>query len=344
MSERKAAEPKVTVFMVTYNHERYIAQSIESVLAQRTNFPIEIVIGEDCSTDRTREIVVEYARRFPKIIRPRLLEKNQGAAHNFVDTFPMCSGKYIVILEGDDYFLNPNKLQIQADILDARPDLAIHFHPVKCIYSDGITGDSIWPNNFTREESTIYDLLEDNFIPTSGNMFRNRLFDQLPPWFSESILGDWPMNIMNAAHGNIGFTPEPMSAYRKHASGVWTGMDRARQLMLTFRMFSMIDHYFGGKYHDEIYKARYNTLHWLMHEVDQARVVNQYVEGLETDNRQLAELNERYESMVDLTAYRVVREIIRPWKQFRSRLDKFLGREVPEEPPQDLATRLKRAA
>src|SRR5690606_17199933 len=149
--------------------------AIESVLAQRTNFPIEIVIGEDCSTDRTRESVVDYARRFPKIIRPRLPEKKQGAARNSVDTFPMCNGKYIVILEVDDYFLNPNKLQIQADILDARPDLAIHFHPVQCIYSDGITGDSIWPNNFTREESTIYDLLEDNFIPTSGNMFRNRL-------------------------------------------------------------------------------------------------------------------------------------------------------------------------
>lgn len=340
MSEQAEPEAKVTVFMVTYNHERYIAQSIESVLAQRTNFPIEIVIGEDCSTDRTREIVVDYARRYPNIIRARLPEKNQGAARNFVDTFPMCSGKYIVILEGDDYFLNRNKLQTQADILDSRPDLAIHFHPVKCIYSDGITGDDIWPKNFTREESTIHHLLEDNFIPTSGCMFRNRLFDRLPPWFSESILGDWPMNIMNAAHGNIGFMPEPMSAYRKHGSGVWTGMDRARQLMLTFRMFSMIDHHFGGKYHDEIYKHRYNTLHWLMHEVEQAHALT---EGLELNNRQLSELNDRYEAIVDLTSYRVVREIMRPWKQLSKRVNRLLGRKTAK-PQQDIVTRLKQAA
>ncbi|WP_428305365.1 glycosyltransferase [Lacipirellula sp.] len=344
MSEQAGGEIKVSVCMVTYNHERYIAQAIESALAQRVDFPLEIVIGEDCSTDRTREIVRDFARRYPETIRPRLPAKNQGGSPNFVNTFAECRGKYVVILEGDDYFLNPNKLQIQADKLDERPDWAIHFHPVKCIYSDGITGADVWPDNFDREEATIHDLFEDNFIPTSGCMFRNRLFDRLPDWFTQTNLGDWPLNILNAAHGNIGFTKEPMSAYRKHAGGLWTGMDRGRQLMLTFRMFSMIDHHFGGKYRDEIYKHRYNTLHWLMHEVDQARVVNQYVEGLESDNRQLTELNERYEAMVDMTSYRVVREIMRPWKQFRSRLDKFLGREVPEEPPQDLATRLKRAA
>lgn len=343
MSEQAEPKVKVTVLMVTYNHERYIAQSIESVLAQRTNFPIEIVIGEDCSIDRTREIVADYARRYPDVIRARFPEKNQGAARNFGDTFAMCSGKYIVILEGDDYFLNRNKLQIQADILDSRPDLAIHFHPVKCIYSDGITGADVWPDNFTREESTIYDLLEDNFIPTSGSMFRNKLFDRLPPWFSESVLGDWPLNIMNAAHGNIGFTREPMSAYRKHGNGVWTGMGRARQLMLTFRMFSMIDHHFGGKYHDEIYKHRYNTLHWLMHEVEQAQAVTEYVEGLELNNRQLSELNNRYEAIVDLTSYRVVREIMRPWKQLSKRVNRLLGRETAK-PQQDIVTRLKQAA
>src|SRR6478752_3440632 len=117
--------PKVSVCIPTYNHEAYIAQAVESVLEQRTNFGVEVLIGEDCSTDRTRQIICELAARHPDKIRLRLAEKNQGAGRNFADLFEHCRGEYVVILEGDDYWTSPNKLQIQVDTLDARPDWAM---------------------------------------------------------------------------------------------------------------------------------------------------------------------------------------------------------------------------
>src|ERR1017187_10207934 len=97
------ATPKVSVLMITYNHEKYIAQAIESVLMQKTNFPFELVIGEDCSTDGTGAIVAEYSRKYPEIIRAHLRERNLGALENFRALFRACRGKYLALLEGDDY-------------------------------------------------------------------------------------------------------------------------------------------------------------------------------------------------------------------------------------------------
>ena len=120
--------PKVSVVMLTYNHEKFIAQAIESVLIQRTNFPIELVVGEDCSTDGTREIVRRYAAARPDIIRLVFHEKNVGAYENGQDVLAACQGEYIALLEGDDYWTSPDKLQRQADYLDAQPACALCFH------------------------------------------------------------------------------------------------------------------------------------------------------------------------------------------------------------------------
>src|SRR5579864_5088925 len=116
---------KVSVMMITYNHERFIAQALESVLAQRVNFDYEIVIGEDCSTDRTREILLEFCRRYPKRIVPLLKDKNVGAMRNVEATLAACRGQYLALLEGDDYWTCEDKLQRQIDFLDEHPDYAI---------------------------------------------------------------------------------------------------------------------------------------------------------------------------------------------------------------------------
>ena len=115
----------VSVCMITYNHEKYIAQAIDSVIMQKTNFDYEIVIGEDCSTDRTREIVLEYKTKHPDKIKLLLQEKNVGMMQNFIDTLKACSGKYIALLEGDDYWTDPNKLQKQVDFLEVNTEYAL---------------------------------------------------------------------------------------------------------------------------------------------------------------------------------------------------------------------------
>src|SRR5262245_39714091 len=102
---------KVSVLIIAYNHERYLAQAIESVLAQKLSWPLELVIAEDCSTDRTREIVMDYARRYPDTIRPLFHEHNVGMSRNFQAGLEACTGKYIALLDGDDYWTSERKLQ-----------------------------------------------------------------------------------------------------------------------------------------------------------------------------------------------------------------------------------------
>lgn len=118
-------EPLVSVVMITYNHAPYITQAIEGVLQQKTNFPFELVIGEDCSTDGTREIVFEYQKKYPDIIRVITSEQNVGATRNLYRTEKNCRGKYIAYCEGDDYWHRPDKLQKQVDYMENHPECGL---------------------------------------------------------------------------------------------------------------------------------------------------------------------------------------------------------------------------
>lgn len=117
--------PLVSVCMITYNHEPYIAKAIEDVLMQKADFPIELVIGEDCSTDRTRKIVLDYKNKYPEIIRVISSDKNIGAIKNLLRTEKSCSGKYMAYCEGDDYWTDSFKLQKQIEFLEANPDYGL---------------------------------------------------------------------------------------------------------------------------------------------------------------------------------------------------------------------------
>ena len=122
VAEQTAREQAtVSVAMITYNHEQFIAQAIESVLMQETAFVVELVIGEDCSTDGTRRIVQAYAAKYPNVIRALLPEKNLGMARNYQAVWQACGGKYIAWLEGDDYWRTPQKLQKQVALMEANP-------------------------------------------------------------------------------------------------------------------------------------------------------------------------------------------------------------------------------
>lgn len=114
--------------MITYNHAPFIAQAIEGVLMQQVNFPFELVIGEDCSTDDTRSICVSYQQRYPEIIKLRIPEHNLGMVANGKENHKACAGKYIAICEGDDYWTDPLKLQKQVDFLENHPDYSLCCH------------------------------------------------------------------------------------------------------------------------------------------------------------------------------------------------------------------------
>jgi glycosyltransferase involved in cell wall biosynthesis len=291
-------DPKVSVCMVAYNQERFIAQAIESILAQKVNFPIEIVIGEDCSTDNTAAIIRDLVAKAPGVIRPRFAEQNCGAKENFLSTIPTCRGEYVAMLEGDDYWTCDDKLQLQVDALDAHPEWAICFHPTACVYEDGMQGQSFYPLNWTQDEATLEDLLSANFIPTNAVVFRNNLRGQFPPWFRELKLGDWPMHILNAAYGNIGFLPQVMSAYRVHRNGIWNGETPSARIAAIFKMFTAIDHHFAGRFTPGIEQYRLNAVGGLMAEVEAAnRYRGDLQSQLEQDRAHLAALNNTHDQL-----------------------------------------------
>ena len=145
--------PLVSVRMITYNHEKFIAQAIEGVLMQKTNFPFELIIGEDCSTDRTREIVVDYANRYPEIIKPILQERNVGANANSQSVREACTGKYVALCEGDDYWIDPLKLQKQVDFMESHPECSFCFTRCQRVNERGEVYGKPYPNKRVPEVS-----------------------------------------------------------------------------------------------------------------------------------------------------------------------------------------------
>jgi glycosyltransferase involved in cell wall biosynthesis len=210
---------KVSVLVLTYNHEKFIAQALDSILMQEGNFDYEIVIGEDCSTDNTRNIVTDYQKKHPDRIRLLLPEKNLGMMRNLVQTYKACEGQYIAILEGDDYWTSPHKLQKQVDFLDANPDFAICFHNARTLWQNGERAGTLLCPLFQKKESTIEDLLSQNFVPTLTVMLRNRVVTDFPDGFLDLNYGDWPFLLLNAQYGKIGYIRETMAVYRIHAGG-----------------------------------------------------------------------------------------------------------------------------
>src|SRR5437868_1761177 len=115
--------PYASVLMVTFNHERYIGQAIESVMAQDAPFPIELIVAEDHSTDSTRDVIGSYAARYPGRIVPLFRERNFGTSRNFAGALRACRGRYVALLDGDDYWLSPGKLRRQVEYLDSHPNI-----------------------------------------------------------------------------------------------------------------------------------------------------------------------------------------------------------------------------
>jgi glycosyltransferase involved in cell wall biosynthesis len=230
--------PKVSVLIITYNHERFIAQALESVLMQNVDFSFEIVIGEDKSPDGTLKVVEKYQRQHPDKIRLIARERNLGSG-NFVATYAACRGRYVAILEGDDYWTSSEKLQIQAQALDTHADWVLCFHGAQVVYDDGREPQYMFPPG-RREVFSLDDLLRANFIPTCSAMLRNRVVVDFPPWYASLAMGDWPFFILLAQHGQLGYLDRVMGAYRVHSGGIWTNKEPWVRFELSLAMLSQM--------------------------------------------------------------------------------------------------------
>jgi len=219
----------VSVELITYNHVNFIKQAFDGVLMQQTKFPFEIVVGEDFSTDGTREVVYEYQKRYPEIVRVVTDTKNVGAMANVRRTLTACRGKYIAALEGDDFWTDPLKLQKQVDFLETHPEYACVHHPVNVLRE--LTNEhEVW-NVESKDTISILDLAEHNKIITVSCVFRNQ-FEKTPDWVFELPIGDYPLHLFNAQFGLVKLLPEVMATYRIHNGGIYESKSEQRKLRM----------------------------------------------------------------------------------------------------------------
>lgn len=221
MSDVSNYPPLVSVAMITHNHAQFITKAVESVLAQRTNFPLELIIGDDASSDGTREQIELVSMLAPQVVRTLFHPINIGMHRNMESVLEKCRGQFVAFLEGDDYWTCGNKLQLQVDALRARSDAIGAFHPVTVVDALGQETGQIYPG-ICRREIWTEDMLANNDIPTASVMIRRDALPELPESFRKLPMRDWPMWIFASLRGPWFSIPKLMAAYRRHGHGVWS--------------------------------------------------------------------------------------------------------------------------
>lgn len=219
----------LSVCMVSYNQEAYIRDALDSVLMQKTNFQYEVIISDDCSKDRTVEILNAYKETYPAIVRVIIGEVNLGYPNNQRRSLENAKGKYIALCDGDDYWTDPYKLQKQVDYLEANLDCAICFHNVMHIYEGTYAGRSLLnPLDFPTELTAEDVITRKWFLPTNSEVFR-REYLTFPIWYDSVLHIDYVLNLLMSFRGSLHYMPDVMAVYRhtsisvnaQHKDGEW---------------------------------------------------------------------------------------------------------------------------
>lgn len=240
--------PKVSICVITYNHENFIAQALDSVLMQETNFDYEIVIGDDCSTDDTRNILFNYREKSPDRIKLLLAEKNSGAIRNFINIYKACQGEYVALLEGDDYWTSPSKLQEQVDFLDNHPAFVMCFTNGRIVNEDGDIIKESRLDEDRRKNLSQSEIISGLVPPTNTVVFRNNVIKKIPDEFYSIINGDIFLFSMLAEHGDAAYIPGHTACYRIHGGGNWSTTSDAYRYRNYLKTYKTLLSIFRKKY------------------------------------------------------------------------------------------------
>jgi len=206
--------PVVSVAITAFNSAKWLAMALDSAVAQRTGFPIEIVIGDDCSIDATVNIANSYRERYPDMINVVTRSKNVGMQRNYYETFERCRGKYIAWLDADDYWTDPEKLRIQVESLESDLSINVSGHFVRWITSDGEVKRERYPE-IPAGRYGLEEILRHDFLPSPSVVFRNGIHRELPPWYFDlAPTTDWPIYVLAALSGDIVLVDRVMADYR----------------------------------------------------------------------------------------------------------------------------------
>jgi glycosyltransferase involved in cell wall biosynthesis len=249
---------KVSVLLVTYNHGPWIAQAIESVLMQQTDFEYEVLISEDCSTDSTRDIVIDYQARYPDKIRLLLSEHNLNDNSVLVRGIRAARGEYVAYLDGDDYWISPHKLQKQVQFLEGHPECSMCFHECAFLRDERLHAG---PTRTSIKLFSLTDLLERNFVKFCSVMFRLAAVRNVPDWYTGCVFGDWPLYILLSQQGMAGCLPDRLAVYRIHSGGLWSGLSEGRQIEQLAIFYAQLHSHLGPQY-DRLLRRRLSS-HYL---------------------------------------------------------------------------------
>lgn len=241
---------KVSVLMLAYNQQQYIDEAIRSVVMQATRFRFELIVADDASTDATPERIAHWKQRFPDIIRVLPRQENLGLARNFIRAYRETRGQYIAVCEADDFWTDRHKLQLQADFMDRHTEYSMCFHRVVNYYE--ADGSKSLSNGSQRSTLTISELALCNPITNVSVFYRHSLVPVLPEWMPEVTSYDFVMHMLCAQYGDIYYMRRPMAVYRKLATSIWTGGDKARRSEISLKNRILLLGYFSTRNADVV--------------------------------------------------------------------------------------------
>lgn len=241
----KENKPMVSVCMVTYNHAPYIAQAIEGVLLQQTDFKIELVIGYDCSTDNTRKICIDYRDKYPDIINLLLPTERLGVTANFLNTIQQCTGKYIALCDGDDFWTDPQKLQKQIQVLEQNESYSVCMHHCLFYYEkDKSTENKPYPSYLADGHNgfsfSYADWIKEWFGATLTWVFRKDRFPDMQIVAKYDTFIDMHVLYYTMKNHKGYYLKDNMATYRVHSKGVWSGQSKEMQIKADIRFYYQI--------------------------------------------------------------------------------------------------------
>jgi glycosyltransferase involved in cell wall biosynthesis len=241
----------LTVIVVTYNQEKYIEECIYSILNQKTNFDFNILIGDDCSTDKTTLICQNLSNQFSQI-KLLIPSKNQGFMKNFLDCYNAAQSKYIGITGGDDYWIDELKLQKQVDFLEQNVDYSLCCTGYKYYFEDTATFKEM--NSLEPHDILYNDLLYNNPIIPTTVVCKKELIKTLENDFLKAPVEDWILWLRFGQLGKIRYINEVTSIYRQHSTSMYSGLPNGKRSLWRFKTALYINTYYRKQTIQDFFK------------------------------------------------------------------------------------------
>jgi len=274
-----AERPRVSVLLVTYNHAAYIRQAVDSVLSQELDGGLELVIGEDCSTDSTRAILEEYVRRDPQQIRLFARERNVGLSENLRRAWTECRGDYIAMLEGDDYWTERRKLAQQIAAMNAHPDWTMCFHRIQVTHDAGRPSFLEPQEDDFPAETGLTDILRRNYVGNVSTMYRRGIVPEVPAALARVVHQDWPLHVLHARQGKIGYLPDVMGVWRHHAGSLWSSQKESLRWQWIFAFYDLVEDLLGPEHQPAVRAVRLDAVKQLCTDRERALASRDYQLG-----------------------------------------------------------------